>query len=180
MVEILEMALILGILYFGTSGILMLTFNTDSYWMAVISNSMLHEEWVDWQAYYTSREKREFLLRRYGPSQAISQDRLYDPSTFPIQDGFGRGDLLFIKGVDSISEISVGDVVIIKRANNIPLTHRIFAAWEENGKIRFTTKGDHNSYLLNDDAVIYPEQIIGKVVFVIPKLGNISLWYQGK
>lgn len=178
--EVLELILILGILYFGISGFLTVALNTESYWMGVISDSMKHDASVDWEKYFTDRGARGILFRQRGLSQVISEDHLYNPEEFPIRGGFTRGDLVIIKGVNSVSEISVGDVLIIKRNHEIPLTHRVLAVWEENGKIRFTTKGDYNGYLLGDDAVVYPEQVVGKVVFVIPKLGNISLWFQGK
>lgn len=177
---ILEMILMLGILYFAFSGVLILVFNTDSYWMGVISNSMTHEEGLDWKTYFEDKDAREYMLSRYGLTTVVTEDHLYDTSGFPITGGFTRGDLLVIKGLNSVSDISVGDVLIINRPNDIPLTHRVFAAWEEDGKIRFTTKGDYNTYLIDDDRVVYPEQIVGKVVFVIPKLGNISLWFQGR
>jgi hypothetical protein len=34
--------------------------------------------------------------------------------------------------------------------------------------------------LLSDDKYITAEKVVGKVVFVIPKLGNIALWFQGR
>mgnify|MGYP000241631552 CR=1 FL=1 len=178
--EIVETVLFIVALYFLVVGVLILAFNTSSYWMGVVSNSMNHEEWVDWKLYFQDQSMRQFLLSQSNLEYISEQDHLYDPDHFPIQGGFARGDLLVIRGVNSISEISVGDVIIIERPNDIPLTHRVFAAWEENGKIRFTTKGDYNSYLLSDDMIVYPEQIIGKVVYVIPKLGNISVWFQGR
>ena len=178
--EIVETVLFIVALYFLIVGVLILAFNTSSYWMGVVSNSMKHEEWVDWKLYFQDQSMRQFLLSQSNLEYISEQDHLYDPDHFPIQGGFTRGDLLVIRGVNSISEISVGDVIIIERPNDIPLTHRVFAAWEENGKIRFTTKSDYNSYLLSDDMIVYPEQIIGKVVYVIPKLGNISVWFQGR
>lgn len=177
---ILEMVLMLGVLYFAFSGILVLAFNTDSYWMGVISNSMKHEEGLNWKIYFEDDDIRSYMLSRYGLTSMVGEDHIYDTSRFPISGGFSRGDLLVIKGINSVSDISVGDVLIIKRTNDIPLTHRVFAVWEEDGKIRFTTKGDYNTYLINDDRIIYPEKIVGKVAFVIPALGNISLWFQGR
>jgi signal peptidase I len=114
----------------------------------------------------------------------------YDISKFPIQDGFERGDLLVLQGISSPADIAIGDVVVVDRGPDaMPLVHRVVAIWEENGDARFMLKGDHNpephEYYYEDgtmvlgDYPIYPQQIKGKVIFVIPKLGYISLWFQG-
>ena len=74
---ILEMVLMLGVLYFALSGILILTFNTDSYWMGVVSNSMKHEEGVDWQIYFEDDAARNYMLSRYGLASMVDEDYLY-------------------------------------------------------------------------------------------------------
>ena len=156
---VLEFFLILGILYFLMSGIFVLAFRTDSYWMAVISDSMKHD-WGGWSQYYT--------------------DHGYDPSQFPIQSGFERGDLLIIQGVYSVSEVAVGDVVVMDQGpGRDPLVHRLAAILEENGEARFITRGDA-SWNRNKFEQFEPEDILGKVVFVIPKIGHIALLFQGR
>jgi len=158
--DVFEFLLLLGILYFSFNGVAMLALRTDSYWMGVTSDSMKHED-NSWGQYYI--------------------DMGIDPSKFPIQGGFERGDLLIVQGVSSFSEISIGDVVILDQGSDvIPLVHRVVAIWEENGSARFMTKGDANSSSLATEISNRPEQIIGKVIFVIPKLGFISLWAQGR
>lgn len=157
--SVLEFFLMLLIFYFLMSGVLVLAFRTDSYWMAVISDSMKHDG-DNWKDYFVA--------------QGV------DPSQFPIQSGFERGDLLIIQGVYSASEISVGDVVIMDQGPGIiPLVHRVAKIWEENGVVRFRTKGDGNptSYLFE---MFGPGEVLGKVVFIVPKLGHIGLWFQGQ
>ncbi len=158
--DIFGFLLMLGIFYFTIAGILTLALRTDSFWMSVISPSMKHngEAW------------RDYFI-----------DHGYDPSEFPIQGGFERGDLLIIRGVYSVSEIAIGDVIIIDLGSGvIPLTHRVVDMWEEDGEVRIMTKGDANSGTLQIEKSIKPEQITGEVVSVIPKLGYISLWFQGQ
>ncbi len=158
--DILGFFLMLGIFYFTMAGILTLTLQTASFWMAVISPSMMHDGEA-WCQYYINNG--------------------YDPSEFPIQGGFERGDLIIIQGVGSVSEIAVGDVIIIDLGPGvIPLVHRVVAMWGENGTARLMTKGDANTSVLSIEKSIKPEQILGKVVFVIPKIGYISLWFQGQ
>jgi len=168
--DIFVFLLLLGIFYFTFIGSLTLIFRTDSFWMVVTSGSMKHDG-GGWRDYYTARGENSYR--------------------FPIQGGFERGDLLIIQGVNSVSEISVGDVLIIDRGPNVtPLTHRVVEIWGENGEVRLKTKGDANlqSYdyfyevngRVSGDYPISPNQILAKVVFVIPKLGYIPLWFQGK
>ena len=178
--EIVETVIVVIAFYFIFVGALTVLFNTSSYWMGVVSNSMSHEGGPNWRTYFEDKSMRELLLTSEGLYHVLAQDlHTYDTRRFPLQDGFSKGDLIIVRGVNSVSEISVGDVIIIERENKIPLTHRVFAVWEEDGKIRFVTKGDHNSYLISDDLRVSPEQIIGKVVYVIPELGNLFLWFQG-
>jgi uncharacterized protein (UPF0248 family) len=159
--NVLVLLLLLGIFYFSFMGAMTVALRTDSFWMSVISDSMKHngERWRD---YYTARGENSYK--------------------FPVQGGFERGDLLIVQGVSSISEISVGDVLIIHREHDLPLTHRVVEIREEGGEAIITTKGDANESpsALIGDYPIKPSQILGKVSFVIPKLGFISLWSQGR
>ena len=158
--DTIVLLLLVGIIYFTFMGSLTLVFRTDSFWMSVTSGSMKHDDGA-WRDYYTARGENSYR--------------------FPIQGGFERGDLLIIQGVNSVSEIAVGDVLIIDRGPDvIPLTHRVVEIWEENGEVRLKTKGDANAGFVSGDYPIEPSQILGKVVFVIPKIGYISLWFQGK
>jgi len=118
--EVLKFALTLAVLYFGISGALMLAFRTDSYWMGVTSNSMKHED-DSWRDYF-----QENTLQ------------------FPLQDGFERGDLLVLQGVSAPADIAIGDVIVADVGQPLPLVHRVFDMWEEEGEVYFKTKGDAN------------------------------------
>jgi signal peptidase I len=182
---IMEFLLLIGVIYCLMAGVATVAFRTDGYWMAVFSGSMTHED-DSWKPYFENQSVRQSLFGRYTVPLQSDNIMTFDTSKFPIQGGFERGDLLFIQGVSSVSEISVGDVLIIDRSPIMPLTHRVLAMWTENGKVRFTTKGDHNTppynsqEILSDDLSIRPEQVVGKVIFVVPKIGTLSLWLQGR
>ena len=176
----LEFLLTLGILFCIFSGAMIMLFRTDSYWMAVTSRSMTHDG-ESWRTYFENESVRRPFLATQLSSSIAENARTFDTSKFPIQGGFEDGDLLVVQGVGSVSDLSVGDVIIINRGPNaIPLTHRVFAMWEDNGSVRIATKGDHNTYMLSDDKPIQSGNVLGKVVFVIPKIGNIARWFQGR
>ncbi|MBU5688149.1 MAG: signal peptidase I [Candidatus Aenigmarchaeota archaeon] len=122
---------------------------TDLPVVAVISESMTHDKTTELVHY-------SFLEKEYGYSRE-------EIDSWPIKNGFRKGDVLVIKGVDP-SEIKVGDVIVFDiEGQKIPIVHRIIKI--DNGEI--TTKGDHNP--IEDPWKI--ERIHGKVVFVIPFLG---------
>jgi signal peptidase I len=177
---ILEFLLILGTAYFFLAGALILVFRTDSYWMAVESPSMSHADEETWRKYFEDKLTRGRFFQTYKIPIQPEDIRVFDTSKFPIEGGFEEGDLLVIQGVYSVSDISVGDVLIMDRGSGvIPLTHRVLAMWEEEGKVKIATKGDANDYLLHENGdIFYSEDVIGKVIFVVPKLGHISLWFR--
>ena len=66
--------------------------------------------------------------------------------------------------------IEVGDVVAFKDGN-VVVTHRIVAVTaDESGKKQFITKGDANN--TEDAAVTPPEDVLGRVIAVIPGAGG--------
>lgn len=80
------------------------------------------------------------------------------------------GDLVVTRGVDNPSQISTGDVLtFMPYANNPTLvTHRVISVNEDG---TFTTRGDANG---TDDAPIVFKQVVGEVMFGVPKLGYAS------
>jgi hypothetical protein len=158
--DIIISLLIVGGVYFGVRGSLCLALQTDEPYRAVISQSMNHGD-ESWRNYFTERG--------------------YDTSNFPIQGGFERGDLLFVQGVDALRDVKIGDVIVFDVPSQpIPLVHRVVAINNSDGEIYFTTKGDNNPYSLQTEGYIKPAQIRGRVVFVIPKIGYLSLLWQGR
>jgi signal peptidase len=79
--------------------------------------------------------------------------------------------------------IFMGDIVVIHQQNQYfkndtvtflsqdqrIVTHRIVNVLEKEGKISFITKGDANR--TEDEEEMTVDQILGKVIFVVPKLG---------
>ena len=84
-------------------------------------------------------------------------------------------DAVLIKRVDPDS-IQRGDVVTYLSNDEsyygIMITHRVVNIQEENGEKIYYTKGDHNETV--DRSPIKGDQIYGKVVMRIPKIGYIK------
>lgn len=117
--------------------------------VAVVSDSMTHDALTPVRHY-------QFLQENLGYTKE-------QVDSWPIKNGFLKGDALVIKGV-SENELKVGDVIVYEIAGqNTPIVHRIVKI--ENGQL--TTKGDHNPIYDPWKAT----KIYGKAVLVIPFLG---------
>jgi len=81
------------------------------------------------------------------------------------------GDIVLVskfKSVEEIHKLQVGDIIQYKKGD-ILVFHRIIEVIEENGVKSFRTKGDNNSGA--DVDLVRMEQIRGRMVLVIPKIG---------
>lgn len=87
---------------------------------------------------------------------------------------FYRGDIAIIKKVNSneLDDIKVNDIIQYK-LNNHYIVHRVIEVLDFENHV-YKTKGDNNN--IADLNYVYPEQIVGKVIISIPKLGYPSIW----
>ncbi|MDD4493245.1 MAG: signal peptidase I [Eubacteriales bacterium] len=76
------------------------------------------------------------------------------------------GDLIMVKEYDSYA---VNDVIAFRSGNSI-ITHRIIGFEDD----KAVTKGDFNN--VADKDPVDRENIVGKVVYLIPKVGNVILF----
>lgn len=83
------------------------------------------------------------------------------------------GDIVIIKETDA-SELKKGDVITFSSLDPVlqggPVTHRINNIIEENGVVKFETKGDANKVV--DSDLVTEDRIYGKVQFKIPAVGK--------
>jgi signal peptidase len=72
----------------------------------------------------------------------------------------------------SPNDIKIGDIIQYSGENEI-IAHRVVDIQQEGGTQYFITKGDDNN--APDPEPVSPSQVIGKLIFTIPKLGWISI-----
>jgi signal peptidase len=85
---------------------------------------------------------------------------------------FYKGDILVLQGVPS-EDLQIGDIIVFSPENYAtPIVHRIT---EINPDGTFQTKGDANLRQLPFEKKITPEQIHGKVIFIVPYLGWVKI-----
>lgn len=84
------------------------------------------------------------------------------------------GDVAVVKKVDT-KDIKENDIIAFKDGN-IVITHRVIEIINDNGTIKYKTKGDNNN--VNDDGYVKEEQIEGLYQFKISKLGDFAVFVQ--
>lgn len=94
--------------------------------------------------------------------------------TGSMEPAIPEGSMLLIRKTDP-ADLAEGDVVsfvspdpALEGALN---THRIVRIEEENGKLRFFTKGDAN--MIEDQQPVEEHRVVGKVIFISPQLGKL-------
>jgi len=146
---------------FAVKQTLAVALSSDMPVVAVLSQSMEHD---DAQATHY-----EWLDDKLG----YSEDYV---DSWPVPTGFMVGDMPVIQGSD---EYEVGDVIVYSvpcedypSSCDIPIIHRII---EVNADGTYQTKGDNNMHQLPYEFSVSKDQIHGKVIGVVPKLGYFKV-----
>ncbi|MAG50345.1 signal peptidase I [archaeon] len=135
--------------------------------VAVVSGSMEHdgsfENWWDSQSnWYTSHDFTKEQIKSWS-----------------FSNGFNKGDIMLLYG-SKPKNIKLGDVIVFgSPLHSDPIIHRVVNIKEENSKIYFQTKGDHNPDIIVQlgENNINEERYIGKAILRIPLLGWIKILF---
>lgn len=92
-----------------------------------------------------------------------------------MEPSYQTGGVVFVEDTDR-NDIKINDVVTYRVNGNTIVTHRVVDIVDEEDEISYITKGDANSEA--DNNCVYPENIIGKVMFTIPYLGYAISYIQ--
>jgi len=122
----------------------------------------------------TAKEKGEQYIPPFGLYTVIS------PSMEPNINVY---DVVLAAEVDDLEKIKVGEVITFISTSDVSygltVTHRVISINKnENGEIEFTTKGDSNQK--PDDAIVNKNNLVGKVIFRIPQLGQVQFFLATK
>ena len=89
------------------------------------------------------------------------------------------GTLIIVKPLDT-ADIAIGDVITYQIESGKPdlITHRIAGITDSSdGSRTFTLKGDNND--VADGLPVLPVQVVGKLWYSIPWIGNVSVFVNG-
>lgn len=114
------------------------------------------------------------ILRTDSPMMAVVSNSM--------KPTFERGDLIFVKGVDSPDQIMQGDIIVFQfQGDSETKVHRVVEIVTQDNELQFRTKGDNPiTNPTPDSRLVKFEEVKGKAIFWIPKLGYISLWIRGE
>jgi len=158
---ILLIFLIIRFIIFPVSGLIL---GTSMPFVIVESGSMHHEgnlsEW--WAIHSDWYEKNDI-------------DLFEIEDYWNFKNGLNKGDIIIIKGSKDYKK---GEIIIFKiQEKNTPIIHRIVDTERLDGKLTYSTKGDHNDGQLLQELIITKEQVVGKAIGRIPGVGWIKLFF---
>ena len=86
-----------------------------------------------------------------------------------------KGDVVFIHKTDKEDRniIKKNDILAFRSGNKI-IVHRVYKVLKRNDGVYYVTKGDNNNQA--DQGVVTPNDVLGKVLFKIKKIGLPSIW----
>ena len=108
-----------------------------------------------------------------------------------MEPAFYRGDIVLVQKADFLGikefnpeDVQVGDVVVYDAAwFDQPVIHRIINITDINGTKMYVIKGDNNDradpYYVPADRIQERVVTVGDNLFIIPKIGYLSLWLRG-
>ena len=91
-----------------------------------------------------------------------------------MEPTFYKDDLVIVKK-SKITELKKGDIITFKQADRI-ISHRILNITKDKDEVKFITKGDNND--IQDKDYVEMDNVYGKVIFDIPKLGKVIAYIQ--
>ncbi|MDD3986101.1 MAG: signal peptidase I [Methanobacterium sp.] len=107
------------------------------------------------------------------------------PSMEPV---LHKGDIIFVDS--NVNNIQIGDIIVYYgtwTGEPLNIVHRVIEINQKNGTTTYITKGDNNfTNPCPDPVIIYPNDLryklitINKNPIIMPKIGYISLFFQGK
>lgn len=127
--------------------------------VAVISGSMEHEG-LSFDAWWEANGA-------WYEEQGITKEMFAE---YRFRNGFDKGDVIVLVAAE---DIEVGDVLVYNsQSHAYPIIHRVTYINEEEES--YIIKGDNNDG--PDPQAVQEEQLVGKALYRIPKIGWIKIW----
>ena len=148
--------------------------------VAVVSESMehgLHNDILCGQSFDEFHESFDNYWEICGSwyeQRGITREQF---EQFPFKNGFNKGDVIFLWRANR-NNLDIGDVLVFQANKNQPIIHRLVDISNDNEKIFYQTKGDHNSRSIDsglEETHISEERVYGQALFRIPYLGWVKI-----
>lgn len=89
-----------------------------------------------------------------------------------------KDDIVIVKKGYENERYKVGNIITFKRKNGEVITHRIKKIVLSDMQRSYVTRGDAN--IADDEEIVKYENIIGKVIYVMPRLGDVMQLLKNK
>lgn len=93
-------------------------------------------------------------------------------ATGSMEPGISVGDMVVYSSLEK-NDLEEGDVIAFQRDGQT-IIHRIAELDLKENQTVYITRGDANN--ANDEGYVLPEEVFGRVIFTIPRLGRLTLW----
>jgi len=107
----------------------------------------------------------------YAAPSLVGADESYIVRSGSMEPAIGTGDVVLVERATP-ADIETGDVItFVPDGQPPPTTHRVVSKTEEDGVVRFTTKGDANE--APDSEPVVENELVGEVTLVLPYVGYV-------
>ena len=89
---------------------------------------------------------------------------------------YHTGSVIYVKSNVDADALEEGQIITFRLSGDTIATHRIIEVVEEDGAVRYRTKGDANE--VADGSLVDPARVIGTPMFSIPYLGFALTYIQ--
>lgn len=89
---------------------------------------------------------------------------------------YHTGSVIYVKSNVDADALEEGQIITFRLSGDTIATHRIIEVVEEDGAVRYRTKGDANE--VADGSLVDPARVIGTPMFAIPYLGFALTYIQ--
>lgn len=89
-----------------------------------------------------------------------------------MQPTFNTGDIVMVAKMPA-EKIDNGDIIVYRASETMDIVHRVVDIEKKGSSLVFITRGD--AYKFNDPEPVLGENVIGKVIFSIPKIGWVAI-----
>lgn len=121
------------------------------------------------------------MIAELGNSQDVPSSfniELYTVTSESMSPRIKVNDIIVIKKGYKNEQYKIGNIITFKRSDGELITHRIVDVTTSNLVRAYITKGDNNA--IEDKEIVKYDQIVGRVILTMPKLGSVIALLKNK
>lgn len=96
---------------------------------------------------------------------------IYTISSESMKPKLKKDDIIVVKKGYENDKYKIGNIITFVNSKGELITHRISKMTTLDGQRAYITKGDNNE--VEDEEIVEYDKIVGKVIYVMPRFGNV-------